>query len=200
MVAMEIRQAIRSIGRTPLFAGVVVLLLALGIGANALIFTAVDALLLRPLPVRHPEQIVRLGVQRSPTHTSYEHPYAYVRVLRERARAFSDVFACGMLAYSVGQRTREIGIRVAVGATVGRIAWMIGRDAASAVAPGLVLGLAAYAACSRVVAALLYGVTRWDAVSIAGATACLIAVSVAATLFPAIRAALIQPSQALRDE
>ena len=51
----------------------------------------------------------------------------------------------GMLAYSVGQRTREIGIRVAVGATVGRIAWMIGRDAASAVVPGLVLGLAAYA-------------------------------------------------------
>jgi len=106
----------------------------------------------------------------------------------------------GMLAYSVGQRTREIGIRVAVGATVGRIAWMIGRDAASAVAPGLVLGLGAYAACSRVVAALLYGVTRWDAMSIAGATACLIAVCVAATLFPAIRAAVIQPSQALRDE
>jgi len=106
----------------------------------------------------------------------------------------------GMLAYSVGQRTREIGIRVAVGATVGRIAWMIGRDAASAVAPGLVLGLGAYAACSRVVAALLYGVTRWDAMSIAGATACLIAVCVAATLFPAIRAAVIRPSRALRDE
>jgi ABC-type antimicrobial peptide transport system permease subunit len=106
----------------------------------------------------------------------------------------------GMLAYAVGRRTREIGIRVAIGATAGRIAWMIGRDAVSAVAPGVVLGLAAYAACSRVVAALLYGITRWDAMSIAGAAACLIAVSVAATLFPAIRAAVIQPSQALREE
>lgn len=106
----------------------------------------------------------------------------------------------GMLAYAVSRRTREIGIRVAVGATVRRIAVMIGRDAASAVVPGLLLGLAAYAACSRVVAALLYGITRWDAMSIAGATVFLIAVSVFATLFPAIRAVMIQPSQALRDE
>jgi putative ABC transport system permease protein len=106
----------------------------------------------------------------------------------------------GMLAYAVSRRTREIGIRVAVGATVGRIAWMIGRDAAMAVAPGLVLGLAAYAACSRVVVALLYGAGRWDALSIVGATGCLIAVSVCATLFPAMRATGIQPSQALREE
>src|ERR1017187_10445581 len=106
----------------------------------------------------------------------------------------------GMLAYSVSRRTREIGIRVAVGASAGRIARMIGRDAASAVVPGLVLGLAAYGACSRAVAALLYGVTPWDAVSVSGAAACLIAVAVCATLLPAVRAAVIQPSQALRDE
>ena len=106
----------------------------------------------------------------------------------------------GMLAYAVSRRIREIGIRVAVGATVGRIAVMIGRDAASAVVPGLLLGLAAYAACSRVVSALLYGITRWDAVSIAGATVCMLGVSVFATFFPATRAAMIQPSQALRDE
>jgi predicted permease len=106
----------------------------------------------------------------------------------------------GMLAYAVSRRTREIGIRVAIGATVGRIAWMIGRDAAMAVAPGLVLGLAAYAACSRVVVALLYGVGRWDALSIVGAAGGLIALSICATLFPAMRATAIQPSQALREE
>lgn len=106
----------------------------------------------------------------------------------------------GMLAYAVARRTREIGIRVAVGATVGRIAVMIGRDAALAVAPGLLLGFAAYAACSRVIAALLYGITRWDAMSIIGAGACLIAVSVLATFFPAIGAARIQPWQSLRYE
>src|ERR1035437_9675131 len=110
MVALDIRQAIRSVRRTPLFAGVVVLLLSLGIGANALIFTAVSALLLRPLPVRHPEQIVRLGVQRSPAHTSYEHPYVYARVLRERAHAFFEVLASGpvVMAFSAGNRVQSI--------------------------------------------------------------------------------------------
>src|ERR1035438_10066352 len=93
MVARDIRQVLRSLARTPLFAGVVVLLLALGLGANTLIFTAVNVLLLRPLPVPHPEQIVRLGVRRSPAVTSYEHPYVYARVDRERAHAFSEVFA-----------------------------------------------------------------------------------------------------------
>ena len=106
----------------------------------------------------------------------------------------------GMLAYSVSRRTREIGIRVAVGASAGRIAGMIGRDAASAVVPGLMLGLAAYVACSRAVTALLYGVTPWDAVSISGAAACVIAVAVFATLSPAVRAVVIQPSQALQEE
>jgi ABC-type antimicrobial peptide transport system permease subunit len=106
----------------------------------------------------------------------------------------------GMLAYAVSRRTHEIGIRVAVGATAGRIAVLIGRDAAFSVVPGLLLGFAAYAACSRVLAALLYAIPRWDAVSIGGATICLIAVSAFAAFFPAIRAAMIQPSRALREE
>jgi len=105
-----------------------------------------------------------------------------------------------MLAYAVSRRSREIAIRVAVGATAGRIAAMIGRDAAFAVAPGLLLGLAAYAACSRAVASLLYGVAPWDTLSMAGAATCLFAVSLFASFFPAIHAATIQPSQALREE
>jgi hypothetical protein len=110
MVALEIRQAIRSLWRAPLFASVVVLLLALGIGSNALIFTAVDALLLRPLPVAHAEQIVRLGIRRSPTHTFYEHPYVYAQVLREGAHAFSHVFASGPMemALASGNRVESI--------------------------------------------------------------------------------------------
>jgi macrolide transport system ATP-binding/permease protein len=66
--------------------------------------------------------------------------------------------------------------------------------------PGLLVGLAAYAACSRVLAALLYGIPRWDALSIGGATICPIAVSIFAAFVPAIRAAMVQPSEALREE
>ena len=93
MLAADFRQALRSVARTPLFSGVVVLLLALGIGANTLIFTAVDALLLRPLAVERPEQLLMLGVQASPTHVAYDHPYLFKRFLAERSKSFSDVFA-----------------------------------------------------------------------------------------------------------
>jgi hypothetical protein len=82
---LEFRQTVRGISRMPLSAAALVLLLALGIGANALIFTAVDVLLLRPLLVAHPEQLVRFGVQVSPVHTDYEHHYLYARILREGA-------------------------------------------------------------------------------------------------------------------
>jgi ABC-type antimicrobial peptide transport system permease subunit len=106
----------------------------------------------------------------------------------------------GMLAYAVSRRTREIGIRMAIGATTARIAGMIARDAAAAVVPGLALGLGLYAICSRVIQSLLYGVSRWDAASIALACFALISVSVIAMLTPALRAASIAPAEALRDE
>ncbi|MGA7415521.1 MAG: FtsX-like permease family protein, partial [Bryobacteraceae bacterium] len=106
----------------------------------------------------------------------------------------------GMLAYAVSRRTREIGIRVAVGATIRPIAVLVIRDAASSVVPGVLLGAAIYAASSRAIAALLYGVSPWDVISIASAAAGVAAVSAVATFFPAMRAISVQPSQALRDE
>src|SRR6266446_2787068 len=106
----DFRQAVRSVARAPLSAGALVLLLALGIGANALIFTAVDVLLLRPLPVSHPEQLVRFGTQLSPSYTYYEHPYLYARILRQRARSFSDVFVAWPMemSFSAGDRLESI--------------------------------------------------------------------------------------------
>ncbi|MCC6393344.1 MAG: ABC transporter permease [Bryobacterales bacterium] len=83
----------RSLRREPLFTTFVVLLLAVGIGANTLIFTAVNALLLRPLPIAHPESLVRLGVSRSPALTSFDHPYLYARVVGSQAHSFSGVFS-----------------------------------------------------------------------------------------------------------
>lgn len=89
----DFRESIRSIVRSPFFAIILVLLLTLGVGANTLIFTAVDALLLRPLPVSHPEQLVRFGIQMSPTFTYYDQPYSFFHILREQGGVFSDVFS-----------------------------------------------------------------------------------------------------------
>jgi predicted permease len=107
---LDFRQALRGIARSPLSAGTLVLLLALDIGANALIFTAVDVLLLRPLPVLHPEELVRFGVQISPTYTYDEQPYLYGRILRERAHSFSDVFVSWPMemSFSAGDRLESI--------------------------------------------------------------------------------------------
>ena len=107
---LDFRQALRGIARAPLSAGTLVLLLALGIGASALIFTAVDVLLLRPLPVFHPEELVRFGVQLSPSYTYYEHPYLYSRILRQRARSFSDVFVSWPMEMSFSAGDRLVSI------------------------------------------------------------------------------------------
>jgi predicted permease len=116
------------------------------------------------------------------------------------AAVIAAIGLLGMLAYAVSRRRREIGIRMAVGATIQRIAKMIARDAAWSVLPGILCGFAVYAACARVLVPLLYGVTQWNAVSFVGAVTLVIAVSALATLVPALNAARVQPWQVLREE
>ena len=106
----------------------------------------------------------------------------------------------GMLAYSIARRTREIGIRMALGARPAHLIEMISRDVLLSVAPGLILGLAVYAACSRVIAPVLYGVRPMDAISIASAVALIALVAALAGYIPTRRAIAIHPSEALRQE
>jgi predicted permease len=106
----------------------------------------------------------------------------------------------GMLAYSIARRTREIGIRMALGAGPSHLIEMISRDVLLSVAPGLILGLAVYAACARVISPVLYGVHPMDAISIAIAISLIALVSAVAGFIPARRAISIQPSEALRQE
>jgi ABC-type antimicrobial peptide transport system permease subunit len=106
----------------------------------------------------------------------------------------------GMLAYSIARRTREIGIRMALGARPAHMIEMISRDVIFSVAPGLILGVAVYAACARIISPVLYGVRPMDAISIAVSIALIAFVAAMAGFVPARRAIAIEPSEALRQE
>jgi hypothetical protein len=84
---------LRLLRRNPLFSASVVLIFALGIGASTVIFTAVEAFLLRPLPVWNPERLARLGVEASATHITFDHSGIYRTVLEETGKSFASVFS-----------------------------------------------------------------------------------------------------------
>lgn len=104
----------------------------------------------------------------------------------------------GVIAYAVAQRTKEVGIRRALGAEHGDILWLIVRDGAAMVLLGIALGLGGAFALTRLLSALLYGVTAADPVTFAAVAFLFLIVSLAAGYVPARRAARIDPMQALR--
>lgn len=106
----------------------------------------------------------------------------------------------GTLAYRVGRRTVEIGVRMAVGAKRGQVVWMIVRESLQMAGIGVLLGIPLVIAVSRLLSEQLFGVKPYDAVSYALALAGVALVAVAASLLPASRAASIDPVNALRSE
>jgi putative ABC transport system permease protein len=106
----------------------------------------------------------------------------------------------GVLAYSVNQRTREIGLRMALGAQqTGVLRWIVGQGMLVALA-GIAIGLAGAYALSRLLAALLFGIQPRDPATFAAVAALLATVALAACLVPARRASRVDPIVALRDE
>ena len=116
------------------------------------------------------------------------------------ALVLSAIGLYGVLAYNVAQRTGEIGIRMALGATRGKIMGMVFGETAVVVGAGIVAGLAAAAACARLLVSVLYGVHATDVQSIAFAVGTLSAVAVAAAFVPMRRAVRVDPLVALREE
>ena len=106
----------------------------------------------------------------------------------------------GVTAYSVAQRTNEIGIRMALGADRRRVVQLMLRGAFERVLLGLLLGVPLAIGAGRLVAAELYGVTSWDPLALSLAAAALGISAALAALIPARRAASISPMEALRTE
>jgi predicted permease len=118
--------------------------------------------------------------------------------------ALALILACiglyGVMAHGVVRRTNEIGIRMALGARGGNIAWMILRETLYLVAAGLVIGVPAALLGARLIAAQLFGMSATDPVTLAGAAIILALVALLAGYLPARRASRVNPLTALRYE
>jgi predicted permease len=116
------------------------------------------------------------------------------------ALALSLIGIYGVISYAVSQRTREIGIRMALGARKGELRWMFVRSALALTGVGVVIGLAAAAVVARTLRALLFGVSPLDPLSFTAVPFILAAASALASFLPASRVAAVNPVDALKDE
>ena len=116
------------------------------------------------------------------------------------ALALAAIGIYGMLAYSVAQRVREIGIRLALGAPPRHIRNMVALQGLRPALVGVVCGIGAACGLTRLIAGFLFGVTAWDPLVFSVVPVTLAGVSLAAVWLPAVRASRVDPIQALRHE
>src|SRR5688572_15184741 len=116
----DLRLALRGLGRNPLFATVAILSLALGIGANTAIFTLIDQILLRKLPVAAPDQLVMLyqqGIHMGSNSGSRMHSYPLYQDLQKRAEPLSEVLCRRLVnaSISIDNQTERIEAEIVSG-------------------------------------------------------------------------------------
>jgi ABC-type antimicrobial peptide transport system permease subunit len=116
------------------------------------------------------------------------------------AALLASIGIYSLLAYTVTQRTREIGVRMALGADAQRVGSMILKDVALLTGVGVLLGLPLAYGLGRLIDSLLYGVKAFELVSVAMSLGVLLAVALCAAYLPARRAARVDPMVALRYE
>jgi len=116
------------------------------------------------------------------------------------ALVLSVIGLYGVIAYSVGQRTREIGIRMALGARTQSVNRMVLKEATVLTGFGIAIGLACAVAAANLLRNLLYGVQTWDIPTLIAVATILTAAALVASYIPARRAAGVNPMEALRTE
>jgi putative ABC transport system permease protein len=106
----------------------------------------------------------------------------------------------GVMSYSVAQRTREIGIRIALGARRANVLQMTVKHGLQLVSAGMLIGLMAAVLLTRVMASLLFGISATDPFTFIGISLVLLAVAILASYVPALRATRVDPLTALRAQ
>jgi putative ABC transport system permease protein len=136
-------------------------------------------------------------------NTSINEPRFYTLLLGTFglvALALASIGIFGVISYSVAQRTKEIGVRVALGASRASVLGMVLRQSIRVIGAGVILGVIAAFGLTRLLEGLLFEVRPTDPVTFASVVALLLAVGLAAAFFPARRAARVDPIEALRCE
>lgn len=126
--------------------------------------------------------------------------FIVVAAIAAAAAAIAAVGLYGVVSYSVEQRTPEIGIRRALGATARSVVALVAREGARAVVPGIVIGLAGAAVLARFMASLLFEIRATDALTFVAVPVLVGIIAVAATCVPARRAAGVDPLSAVRAD
>jgi ABC-type antimicrobial peptide transport system permease subunit len=125
---------------------------------------------------------------------------ALLSVMAGLALLLSTLGIFALVANIVAQRSREIGIRIALGSSVRSAMAQVGGPGVRASLAGLLIGLICCAGTLRVMRSVLYGVRVYDAITIASVVATLAVVTLLATTIPSLRVTRIDPAQTLRDE
>jgi putative ABC transport system permease protein len=151
----------------------------------------------RNVPVRREQTLTDLA---NLTTAPHRFRAVIVGTFASLALVLAMVGIFGVLAYSVEQRTRELGVRIALGATAASVLRLILGNASRVVAMGAIVGLAAAAVLSRAMSTFLFGVEPLDPLTFASVGLLLALTAAIATLAPAWRATRVDPATAFRDE
>ena len=153
-----------------------------------------------------PEIITRLGtsmndkINDSPSAYLHRSTAGLVGGFAGLALVLGLVGLYGVISYSVSQRTREIGVRMALGARPGQLSRLILGEAGGLILVGIVLGLLAAVGAANLVRGLLFRVSPWDVPTLLAVSVMLAAAALLASFVPARRAASVNPAEALRAE
>ena len=149
------------------------------------------------LPVASPHTMQEI-YSKSMARTSFT--LVMLGIAAAMALALGIIGIYGVISYAVSQRTREIGIRLALGAQKHELRWMFVRSALALAGVGIVIGLGAAAAVARLMRTLLFGVSPLDPLSFAAVPLILAVAAAVASFLPACRIAAVNPADALKVE